>query len=253
MDFNAEGVQSVLKKFLSARTDGFAVQIGPSGPHILNFSSQTSFESGVLERNNCPYEPIIEVGSQLNAELMHEFESLIKKGGPEKNLETFLIAHAEEIFGGHYDRIEPQIWLRFPELDIAKKERRMDLFMRNSISKDWDLFEIKKPIRLTRNYRDGPAMVAEVAHAITQLKRYSRLLSSRDVKEKLKRSGIEYFEPTLNLVIGRRPPMSLEQWRWLLATQDKDVRLMTFDDLMTEMQSRMNDHLRFIDQLRTKF
>jgi hypothetical protein len=95
--------------------------------------------------------------------------------------------------------------------------------------------------------------MAEVAHAITQLKRYSHLLSSRAVKEKLKRSGIEYFEPTLNLVVGRRPQISLELWRWLLTTQDKDVRLMTFDDLVAEMQNRLTGHLRFIDQLRTKF
>ena len=161
-----------------------------------------------------------------------------------------MIAHAKEIFGGKYDRVEAQIWLRFPDLDITGKERRMDVFMRNSISMDWDLFEIKNPIRLIRNYRDVPVMVAEVSHAITQLKNYSRLLSSRKVKETLKQSGIEYCEPTLNLVIGRKPQISLEQWRWLLSSQDKDVRLITFDDLFSEMKIRLTDHARFIKQLK---
>jgi hypothetical protein len=250
MDFNAEAVQNVLKKFLSDRTDGFAVQISPAGTHVINFAGQTSFESGVLAVNKCPYEPIIAAAFEKNSQLIREFEYLIQKDCPEIERENFLIAHAKEIFGGKYDRVEAQIWLRFPDLDITGKERRMDVFMRNSISMDWDLFEIKNPIRLIRNYRDVPVMVAEVSHAITQLKNYSRLLSSRKVKETLKQSGIEYCEPTLNLVIGRKPQIPLEQWRWLLSSQDKDVRLITFDDLFSEMKIRLTDHARFIKQLK---
>jgi hypothetical protein len=249
MDFNAEGVQGLLKKFLSDRTDGFAVQISPAGTQVLNFAGQTSFESGVLSINRCPHEPILLAALEKNAQLICEFESLIEKGCPEQALERFLIAHANEIFGGKYDRVEAQIWLRFPDLDIAGKERRMDIFMRNSISNDWDLFEIKNPIRMIRKYRGIPAMVAEVSHAITQLKNYSRLLSSPKVKESLKESGIEYCEPTLNLVIGRKPQIPLARWRWLLTTQDKDVHLTTFDDLLAEMRIRLTDHAQFIKHL----
>ena len=250
MDFNAEAVQSLLKKFLSDRTDGFAVQISPAGTHVINFAGQTSFESGVLAVNKSPYEPIVAAASAKNEQLIREFESLIQKDCSETEREKFLIAHAKEIFGGVYERVEAQIWLRFPDLDIAGKERRMDIFMRNSVSNDWDLFEIKNPIRLIRNYRDVPMMVAEVSHAITQLKNYSRLLSSRKVKETLKQSGIEYCEPTLNLVIGRKPQIPLAQWRWLLSSQDKDVRLITFDDLFAEMKIRLADHTRFIERLK---
>ena len=95
-------------------------------------------------------------------------------------------------------------------------------------------------------------MAPAVAYGITQLKRYLRILSSRKAKETPKRSGIEYFELTLNLVLGRRPQISLERWRWILSTQDKDVRLTTSDDLVAEMQSRLNDHRRFLEQLRPK-
>lgn len=96
-------------------------------------------------------------------------------------------------------------------------------------------------------------MVAKVSNAITQLKNYRRLLSSQKVKETLKRSGIEYCEPTLNLVIGRKPQISLEQWRWLLSSQDKDVRLITFDDLFAEMKIRLADHARFIERLKIDY
>jgi hypothetical protein len=77
------------------------------------------------------------------------------------------------------------------------------------------------------------------------------MLSSRNVKETLKQSGIEYCEPTLNLVIGRKPQISPEQWRWLLSSQDKDVRLITFDDLFAEMKTRLAEHVRFVKQLKT--
>lgn len=253
MDFSAGEVQGILKEFLTNRTDGFAVQISPAGTHVINFAGQTSFESGVLTVNKSPYEPIIAAASAKNEQLICEFESLIQKDCPEKERENFLLAHAKEIFVGTYDKIESQIWLRFPKLDIAGKERRMDIFMRNSVSKDWDLFEIKNPIPLVRNYRGIPAMVAEVSNAITQLKNYRRLLSSQKVKETLKRSGIEYCEPTLNLVIGRKPQISLEQWRWLLSSQDKDVRLITFDDLFAEMKIRLADHARFIERLKIDY
>jgi len=250
MDFNAGGVQSTLKKFLSDRTDGLAVQIGPAGNHVINFATQTSFESGVLAINRCPYEPIIAAAYEKSSQLIREFEDLIQKDCSEKELERFLIAHAKEIFGSKYDRVEAQILLRFPELDIAGKNRRLDVFMRNCVSNDWDLFEIKNPIRLIRSYRDVPVMVSDVSHAITQLKNYSRLLSSRKIKEALKQSGIEYCEPTLNLVIGRKPQIPLEQWRWLLKSQDNDVHLTTYDDLFAEMKSRLTDHARFIEQLK---
>ena len=73
MDFNAEAVQNVLKKFLSDRTDGFAVQISPAGTHVINFAGQTSFESGVLAVNKCPYEPIIAAAFEKNSQLIREF------------------------------------------------------------------------------------------------------------------------------------------------------------------------------------
>lgn len=93
-------------------------------------------------------------------------------------------------------------------------------------------------------------MVAEVSHAITQLKNYSRLLSSPKIKEALKQSGIEHFEPTLNLVIGRKPQISPEQWNWLKRNQDKDVNLLTYDDLISEMKMRLADRLRVFQQLK---
>jgi hypothetical protein len=251
LELSEARVQELLPAFLNDRCDGIAIQLTDGRAQVLPYSSQSSFETGVLESNACPYEPVIATAAKRNAELIREFQELIRKGSSEKQLERFLVEHVRDIFGSRYDRVEPQIWLRFPELDIAGKERRMDLFMRNSISRDWELFEIKKPIGLVRQYRDGPVFVTEVASAITQLKRYARLLAERSIKEKLKQSGIEYFEPTLTLVIGRQPNILPEAWRWLLATHRNDVRLITFDDIVAEMRARLISFNYFVDQLRS--
>jgi len=250
MDFRADEVRKTLKDFLTNKTDGFVIQIRSDQSRAFYFTEQTSFESGVLEGNGCPYEPIFAAVSEKNAELVKEFEDLIRKDCSESEREKFLLAHATDIFGGKYDRIESQILLQFPQFDIAGKKRRLDLFMRNSISADWELFEIKNLIGLIRNYRNLPTMVTEVSHAITQLKNYSRLLSSPKIKETLKQLGIEYCEPTLNLVIGGKPQISSEQWNWLKAAQDKEVNIFTYDDLVSEMKIRLADRLRIFESFK---
>jgi hypothetical protein len=149
----------------------------------------------------------------------------------------------QEIFGFGYDKIETQIWLRFPDLDISSKSRRLDIFMRNSIQGDWDLFEIKKPVKLTKTYRDVPVFTDEITSAIQQLRNYGRLLSQDKVKKALAQDGIEYYVPSLNLVVGRSPNIPHEQWRWLKSTNERDLKIVTYDELLIAMRNRLNNHL----------
>src|SRR5262249_31267329 len=151
-----------------------------------------------------------------------------------------------DIFGSKYDRIENQIWLRFPELDITGKERRLDIFLRNSIANDWELYEIKRVIPLTSSYRDIPVIAKEILFAIQQTKNYERILSQQEVKDKFAREGIEYCEPLLNVVVGRTPQITHEQWRWLKASNSEKVRILTFDDLLGEMKSRLTEKIDFL-------
>jgi hypothetical protein len=125
-DLDGDGVNTALKQLLSASADGVAIQIAPTGASVLNFGNQTSFESGVLASNSCPYEPIVGTLLQQNEQLIREFEDLLRTNVSEDQIEKFLAAHARDIFGERYDKVESQIWLRFRELDIAGKERRTD-------------------------------------------------------------------------------------------------------------------------------
>lgn len=102
-------------------------------------------------------------------------------------------------FGDKYDRIESQLWLRFPEVDAGRRERRIDLLLRNSIKNDWELFEIKRPIRLTKTYRDMRVLKSEVSYAIQQARNYGEILRQDKVKKHFASEGIEYCEPVLNL------------------------------------------------------
>ena len=171
--------------------------------------------------------------------LISEFQSLLNGNPSEKKLERFLVQYFREIFGYRYDRIEAQVWLRFPELDIANKPRCLDMFLRNSVEGDWDLFELKKCTKLTRTYRDIPVLTAEIHSAIQQLKGYGTLLSQDHVRRYFASQGMEYYQPSLHLVVGRSPEIPTAQWRWLKATHGRDIKLITYDELIKEMLARL--------------
>ena len=75
--------------------------------------------SGVLGESLQACEPIIQCPYRRNTELIAEFEELLNGNPSEEKLESFLKANFRQIFGFKYDRIESQVWLRFPELDIS--------------------------------------------------------------------------------------------------------------------------------------
>ncbi|MEK6323186.1 MAG: hypothetical protein AABN33_16215 [Acidobacteriota bacterium] len=241
IDLNAAGVQAAFRRFLIERQDGISICLTAEGARVETFQVENSLSSGVLKDSRHPLEPIFLRRFKEKEQVLIEFEELINKGPKEAELERFLVAHYKDIFGTQYDRIETQLWLRFPELDVAGKDRRLDVFLRNSIVPDWELFEIKRVVSLTSTYRDAPVLAAEVVHSIQQVKNYSRILSNDSVKRRLAEEGIEYFEPSLNLVVGRRPQIRHDHWRWLLASQNSGVKLITFDDLRDEMSQRVID------------
>ena len=122
------------------------------------------------------------------------------------------------------------------------------MFLRNSVVNDWELFEIKRVIDLSKTYRDAPVISKEVSYAIQQIKNYARILSQDSVKRYFAQQGIEYYEPTLNMVVGRTPQIPHEQWRWLISNQ-KEVKILTFDNLLSEMKLRLKDRYDALGQV----
>lgn len=230
--------------FLRVYKEGLCISLSDR-VSINNFSSDKPLFSGVSRESLSPYEPLFTFKQSEHEGVLQEFEALLNREPSEAEIEGFLVSHYKDIFGPKYDRIETQLWLRIPDLDIVGKNRRLDMFLRNTVTSDWELFEVKRPIRLTTTYRDMPVICKEVSFALHQVKNYARVLSNDLVKRKFAAEGIEYYEPAFHLIVGRKPQIALSQWRQLLVDVDRDVKVITYDDLLNETRARFNDRYRF--------
>ena len=67
------------------------------------------------------------------------------------------------------------------------------------------------------------------------------LLAKDSVRESFVKRGIDYYEPELNLVIGRTPQIPQAQWRWLTTNFRKDIKILTYDNLLDQMRGRLLD------------
>lgn len=247
-EFNSDKMEEAFKHFMLKNKDGLSLSLDdPEQACIESFTFERNLSRGVLQGSKSPCEPVF-ISSSGKDDILAEFESLIRKESKEAELEGFLVAHYKDVFGFEYDRIETQLWLKFPQLDIAGKNRRLDIFLRNSIENDWEIIEIKRVIELTSTYRDIPVLTHEITFAIQQIKNYASILSQESVRRKLARAGIEYYYPSLRLVVGKRPQIGHEQWRWLKSSNEKDVKITTFDELLDEMRLRLNQRNKLAEQ-----
>ncbi len=240
IELTPDETTQAFQRFITRNNEGLCISLNGEQASVEKFSTERNLAGGVLRTTKFPYEPVFINHIRQKEASLAEFESLIRKETPELELERFIVKHYQDIFGSKYDRIETQLWLRFPELDVSGRERRLDVFLRNSVINDWELFEIKRVIDLSCTYRDAPVISKEVTYAIQQIKNYARILSQDSVKRYFAQQGIEYYEPTLNMVIGRTPQIPHEQWRWLLSNE-KEVKILTFDNLLKEMKSRLRE------------
>src|SRR5690606_18816258 len=110
---------------------------------INSFAADNYIPNGVLRNSKNPCESVT-LKSADKSQAILEFEELINRNVKENVLELFLQKYYQELFGFEYDKIETQVWLRFPELDISNENRRLDIFLRNSVENDWEIFEIKR-------------------------------------------------------------------------------------------------------------
>ena len=230
------------QKFIESYQKDLSISINEEKVKLEYCSNEKYLIRGVLKNSKIPCEPIFVDKDQNQFKLIKEFEELINHGNNEALLEKFLSENYKQIFGAHYDMIETQLWLRFPDLDINNKNRRVDIFLRNSIERDWELFELKRIMKLSRSYRDVPVFMNEIYLAIQQIKNYKKILSQESVKRKLALDGIEYYYPELRLVIGAKPDISQEQWRWLKTSNENNLKIITYDDLVSEMRIRYNNY-----------
>ena len=238
--------ETVLKKLISNSQFETSLFYHEGRVFIEQHLPENFLQSGVLPKSLNPCDTVITLLPKNNIEIVKEFEDILNRNFKEDEMEKFLKKYYKVIFSNRYDRIETQLWLRFPELDINRKERRLDIFLRNAIEKDWELIELKGRSKIISNYRDIPTLSSTMTGAISQLRNYERILQQDSVKKKMKEQGIDYYEPQLRLVVGGKPEISIEQWRRIKVDNEKGLRITTFEDIMQEMKMRYLDFVSLI-------
>ena len=229
----------LITRFFTKNDTGICINLSDDKILATRFIAEKEFD-GIVAPANVVFQPIIKKVLDADDKLV-EFKQLINADTKESTLEEFLVANHELLFGDKYDTISTQVWLDFPEIDIANKSRRLDIVMRNSLSKDWDIFELKRSsVKLTKTKADIPMFVSAVNDAIAQLKNYKYILNQDAVKRAFENKGIKYYDPSINLVIGKKPNLSQQKWNWLL-TQHNELKIITYDDLLNSGKHRLNE------------
>jgi hypothetical protein len=246
VELDPEGTRDALKRVAKLANDGVAISITANGPIVSPFQVERNVGIGVLPIAEAPYEPIVVGAMVQDRGVLEQFQSLLQREPLESEIESFLVANYKEVFGGRFDRIESQVWLKCTPETPQGKDRHLDVFLRNSVTSDWELFEIKRPIRLTTEYRSVPVVASEVSKAIQQTQNYLRILAKDSVKRSLAAMGIEYYEPVATVVIGRNPDIPLAEWKWLKSIHQHGPRILTFDELMSEWRSRLRDRYELL-------
>jgi hypothetical protein len=243
---NPDRLYNLLCDFISNHDTGLCIGISDKDVSISRFIAESEFP-GITQESKTLLQPVYKRITVAN-KILEEFNRLIFSDARESQLEEFLHTYYQQIFGNEYDQISTQVWLKFPDLDIGQRERRLDIMMRNTIKDDWELFELKcANVELTKTISDVPMFVSAVNDAIAQAKNYKRLLEQDKVKRALAADGIEYYEPEVNLVIGKKPAISNSQWRRLLADNQNGLRLITYDNLLKEAQNRYSELTKLLE------
>ncbi len=241
----SEEVNSYLRSFFRTSYDGIVLCVGKDHVEARAYFTENILSSGIMHASKLPLESIVTTNIINQFYLIEELNNVINSGD-EHMIEEFIKENYATVLGKQYDRIETQIWLKFPDLDIGNRNRRLDVFAHNSIRDDWELFELKPDLDIITETRGVPTFTKAVYKAITQSKNYYRLLQQDTVKQKLKLEGIEYFEPVISIVMGKAPQLTKEKWQWLL-NEHRDINLLTYDNIIQEMKLNLTDKLQFID------
>ncbi len=236
-----EKTETVLKSLFASYPKETSLVFKRGTISVEQHLAENYLRSGVLTQSLMPCDTVISASPIINIDIFEEFENIVNRKFKEEELEKFLSKYYKQIFGSKYDKIETQLWLRFPELDINRKDRRLDILLRNAVDRDWELIELKGTGKIISNYRDIPTLSARITGAISQLRNYERILQQDSGKEKMKQQGIEYYEPELRLVVGGKPEIPIEQWRRIKMENEKGLKITTCEDIIQEMKYRYSD------------
>lgn len=110
------------------------------------------------------------------------------------------------------------------------EERRFDVFAFNSISKEWELFELKKSnIKIVKKIRGIPMFNSNANDGIAQLRYYKNLVIQEHIRKSLKeKHEIDIGVPKFTLLIGSGNDSDLK----ICQSEVVDVKVETYSQLI---------------------
>ncbi len=185
-------------------------------------------------------------------DVLGEFEDLINsKKATEAEFQRFFERHPELLcMLGSYDDVRSQVTVKFESAvtPLSGSGFRPDFLLRNSLSGNWDLLDIKKA-RQPRliagrglSAHDSRRPSEKLARALSQMREYRRALDQLEARASLKaRYGIVVSQPTLILLMGLEenfPDVGNFERSELMKAVSPDVELVTYDQLFRVAEHR---------------
>jgi len=170
-----------------------------------------------------------------NESVLERLEYLVgREDVKETELQMFFEMYPEFILNDLQVTAIPQVVL----LSETHPTLRPDFVIQRSDSKLIDIVELKRPIRrLITGTDTRPSITRSFARAVAQLKEYKRWFQSERNQAWFRATyGLEGYEPTLTMIIGRSFAFRNEKVR-RLAVEGLGVNVLTYDDLI-EMKRR---------------
>jgi hypothetical protein len=169
-------------------------------------------------------------------EEIEELEELI--GNPkarEADFQRFFDRHPHFLRRCDYREVFTQVHLCRPEGDLIP-----DFILTNRDLQRAAIVELKLPAaRLVRHQDNRTRFSAAVMEARSQLLTYREWFRQKENREMLKQMvGMEVYEPALSVVIGRASEFQCDYDRQSLASQNPDIEVMTYDDILRFAQRR---------------
>jgi len=227
-------------EFVRTRLNGLII-LFPSheDPQIMNHFTGRYFESGILNMNSVPIEPILLDSLKNLPAIIKDFEDLLSKNPKETEIEKFIKEHYKLILGYTYDRIQTQVLIN-PENEKSKGQR-YDILLHNIFTDDLKLLELKKIFKVAVGKLSKKHPSYRLTYAITQISKYKELLETKEGRDKLNKKGIDYNNIVFAVSIGRRPQIPIKEWDFLKKIYSKEIKIITYDDLLDDMKSRLKE------------
>lgn len=225
------------RRFAPERDEPSLTMLEEDGKIVIEHFSYrgTAAISGSKERE------ILSVNSRLalplvHAQILREFEALLNASSTnELHIQRFLERYPEVLKSLGYVDCKPQIILR----EAGKRDLKPDFLLFKPGNNGFDILDLKLPSASIVRTEPYPRISHEITKAIAQLRAYRNYFSNAANRDRFVHShGIEFFEPSLIVTIGRQHQYPSAAIRNELQQQSRDVRLMTYDELVAYAKVR---------------